>query len=137
MAFETPHRLTGALADIRDTLGDRRIAVCRELTKLHEEVFRGTVSEAETHFAEPRGEFTLVVEGGVEAPEAPAGQEERARDLLAQQRADGARAREAVAYVAEASGLSKRAVYRLWLDAKVHARGKRGSRRTKEPDDRR
>ena len=44
-------------------MGDRKIAVCRELTKLHEEIYRGTVSQAITHFTAPKGEFTLVIEG--------------------------------------------------------------------------
>lgn len=63
VAFESPHRLVAALRDIADTLGQRRMAVCREMTKLHEEIFRGTVSEAIEHFQRPRGEFTLVIEG--------------------------------------------------------------------------
>jgi len=116
VAFETPHRLKAALRDILDTVGERRIAVCRELTKLHEEVFRGTVSEAIEHFPEPRGEFTLVVEGrGDELPIGPDA-EERAVSLLAGLRAGGARAREAVAEVSQATGLPKRRVYGLWLE---------------------
>ena len=67
VAFESPHRLREALTDIQDILGDRRVSVCRELTKVHEEVFRGRVSQAMEHFAEPRGEFTLVVEGKTRA----------------------------------------------------------------------
>jgi 16S rRNA (cytidine1402-2'-O)-methyltransferase len=67
VAFEAPHRLKEALADIQDILGDRRVSVCRELTKVHEEVFRGRVSQAREHFAEPRGEFTLVIEGKTRA----------------------------------------------------------------------
>lgn len=63
VAFETPHRIISALGDISEVLGERRIAVCRELTKFHEEVFRGTVSEAIEHFSQPRGEFALVIEG--------------------------------------------------------------------------
>ncbi len=63
IALEAPHRLRAALGDILLTLGDRRIAVCRQLTKLHEEVFRGTINQALEHFMEPRGEFTLVIEG--------------------------------------------------------------------------
>ena len=61
--FESPHRVPASLQDILEILGDRRIAVCRELTKIHEEVFRGTLTQAVDHFTEPRGEFTLVVEG--------------------------------------------------------------------------
>ena len=61
--LETPHRLKEALTDILNTLGDRRIVVCRELTKLYEEIFRGTVSGAIAHFTAPRGEFALVIEG--------------------------------------------------------------------------
>ena len=59
--FEAPHRLQRSLADVREVLGDRPLAVLREATKLHEEVFRGSVSEAVEHFDRPRGEFTLVV----------------------------------------------------------------------------
>jgi len=67
VAFETPHRLREALSDIEESLGNRRISVCRELTKVHEEIFRGRVSQAREHFAEPRGEFTLVIEGKTRA----------------------------------------------------------------------
>lgn len=63
VAFEVPHRLVSALGDVSEVLGERRIAICRELTKLHEEVFRGTVSEAMEYFVNPKGEFTLVIEG--------------------------------------------------------------------------
>ncbi|MFC1911492.1 16S rRNA (cytidine(1402)-2'-O)-methyltransferase [Chloroflexota bacterium] len=67
VAFEAPHRLREALTDIGEILGDRRIAVCRELTKVHEEIFRGRVSQAREHFAQPRGEFSLVIEGKTRA----------------------------------------------------------------------
>ncbi|MEN8240724.1 MAG: 16S rRNA (cytidine(1402)-2'-O)-methyltransferase [Chloroflexota bacterium] len=63
--FETPHRMDEALQDLEEILGDRRIAVAGELTKLYEEIFRGKISEARQHFsAHPaRGEYTLVIEG--------------------------------------------------------------------------
>jgi 16S rRNA (cytidine1402-2'-O)-methyltransferase len=67
VAFETPHRLDEALSDIGEILGDRRLSVCRELTKVHEEIFRGRVSRARGHFVEPRGEFSLVIEGKTRA----------------------------------------------------------------------
>ncbi|MBI5135959.1 MAG: 16S rRNA (cytidine(1402)-2'-O)-methyltransferase [Nitrospirae bacterium] len=63
--YESPHRLLKCLADLADVLGERNVAVCRELTKQHEEIFRGTLAEAHAHFTQGtvRGEFTLVVEG--------------------------------------------------------------------------
>jgi len=67
VAFETRHRLGEALSDIEGILGDRRLSVCRELTKVHEEIFRSRVSQVREHFAEPRGEFTLVIEGKTRA----------------------------------------------------------------------
>ncbi|MFW6118322.1 MAG: 16S rRNA (cytidine(1402)-2'-O)-methyltransferase [Chloroflexota bacterium] len=67
VAFETPHRLREALSDIEEILGNRRLSVCRELTKVHEEIFRGRVSQAREYFAEPRGEFSLVIEGKTRA----------------------------------------------------------------------
>jgi 16S rRNA (cytidine1402-2'-O)-methyltransferase len=67
VAFETPRRLREALSDIEETLGNRRISVCRELTKVHEEIFRGRVSQVREHFTEPRGEFSLVIEGKTRA----------------------------------------------------------------------
>jgi 16S rRNA (cytidine1402-2'-O)-methyltransferase len=63
VAFEAPHRLGDALSDIEEILGNRRLSVCRELTKVHEEIFRGRVSQAREHFVEPRGEFSLIIEG--------------------------------------------------------------------------
>jgi len=63
--LESPHRLLAGLADLESSLGDRQIAVARELTKLHEQIWRGTLSAARLYFTanEPRGEFTLVVTG--------------------------------------------------------------------------
>lgn len=66
--YEAPQKLRNTLNDLLEHLGDRRIALCRELTKLHEEVQRGTVSEMIAHYQEkdPRGEYVLVVEGATE-----------------------------------------------------------------------
>jgi len=113
IALEAPHRLLAALGDILLTLGNRRIAVCRELTKLHEEVFRGTVSGAIEHFTVPRGEFTLVIEGRG-ADEKPRLTGEVARRLREMYRA-GVTAKEAVAAVAGETGLSKKELYKTWL----------------------
>ena len=113
VAFETPHRLVAALADILETLGDRRIAVCRELTKMHEEVFRGSISDAIAHFAQPRGEFTLVIEGADELM--PEVSEEDARRVLAGLKERGLTARDAIAQATDATGLSRRELYSIWL----------------------
>jgi 16S rRNA (cytidine1402-2'-O)-methyltransferase len=114
--FEAPHRLTAALKDILEILGDRRIAVCRELTKLHEEVFRGTVSGAIEHFTAPRGEFTLIIEGN-QQPERPqlTGEIEK---RLKQMKRKGVGAKEAVARLAAETGLSRKELYQAWLELK-------------------
>lgn len=58
--YESPHRLIQSLENIKQVKGDIHIVVCRELTKIHEEIFRGTISGALTHFTNPKGEFVLV-----------------------------------------------------------------------------
>ena len=116
VTFESPHRLRRSLKDMLAMLGDRRIAVCREMTKLHEEVFRGSISDARAYFEHPKGEFTLVVEGGAQSDSDDADMEALARTLLEEMRADGAGARHAVAHAIAVTGLSRRRVYTLWLD---------------------
>jgi 16S rRNA (cytidine1402-2'-O)-methyltransferase len=63
ICFESPYRVIDSLAAMLEVLGDRNVAVCREMTKLHEEVFRGPLSSAVKHFQKPRGEFTIVIQG--------------------------------------------------------------------------
>ena len=116
ISFESPRRLQQSLIDILATVGDRRIAVCREMTKLHEEVFRGTVSEALEHFEHPRGEFTLVLEGKATGKQDDTDAKELALSLLDGLRVQGAGARRAVEHVTAVTGLSRRQVYRMWLD---------------------
>jgi 16S rRNA (cytidine1402-2'-O)-methyltransferase len=113
MALEAPHRLTAALEDIFNALGDRRIAVCREMTKIHEEIYRGKVSEAIEHFANPRGEFTLVIEGrGVkEKPKMSDNVEKQLQKLYLA----GATAKEAVSAVAGETGLKRKELYQTWI----------------------
>ena len=113
VAFETPHRLTAALGDILETLGDRRVAVCREMTKLHEEIYRGSVSDALAHFAKPRGEFTLVIEGASSAPKLECDYDTDA--LLAEAKRHGMSARDAIAEAGALTGLSRRELYSRWL----------------------
>ena len=115
--FEAPHRLRATLEDIAAILGDRPIAVCRELTKLHEEVFRGTPSEALAHFATPRGEFVLVIAGT--APEPPPEDDaDSIRRFLSQRRAAGVGSRDAVAEAASRFGIPRNRAYQYWLETR-------------------
>jgi 16S rRNA (cytidine1402-2'-O)-methyltransferase len=113
VCLETPHRLRAALEDILLVLGDRPVAVCRQLTKLHEEVFRGTVSGALKHFEKPRGEFVLVITGKTseEKPQLT----EAITEKLAGMHRSGQTARQAVTELAGETGLSKKELYRAWL----------------------
>ena len=117
VVFEAPHRLRASLVDLAEILGDGRlVVVCRELTKLFEEVYHGTLVEASAHFSAPRGEFTLVIGGadvplkGRDAPLQPEVEEE-----LRQLKAQGLSAKESVAAVTRKHGLSRRRVYATWL----------------------
>jgi 16S rRNA (cytidine1402-2'-O)-methyltransferase len=112
--LEAPHRVQDSLQDILDVLGDRRIAACRELTKMHEEIFRGNVSEAIKHFAAPIGEFTLVVEGN--KAESPKELTTEISQKLHELRASGVSAKEAIAAVSAETGLTKRELYKAWLE---------------------
>ena len=115
IAFETPHRLLESLEDLAAILGDRPLALCREMTKLHEEIWRGTVSQAQAAFAqhEPRGEFTLVI-GGVREEE-QRWYEDEVREALQDLLDKGVRRPDAAKRVAELSGWDRGAVYRLGL----------------------
>ncbi|MFC1984439.1 16S rRNA (cytidine(1402)-2'-O)-methyltransferase [Chloroflexota bacterium] len=113
VALESPRRLLAALNDMLLILGDRRVAVCRELTKIYEEVFRETISQAIKHFAEPKGEFTLVFEGKKKRDK-PQLTEDFERQLH-RMRSSGMAAKEAIAKVAGETGLSRKELYQAWL----------------------
>lgn len=124
--YEAPHRLHALLDDLLAVLGDRQMVAARELTKLHEEWLRGTISSIRAHYttANPRGEYTLVI-AGVDVSQAGMDQqseqdqrppEEIARERLRALIEQGMRTREAASQVAQALGLAKRDVYRLALD---------------------
>ena len=115
--YEAPHRIKEVLKDIEEAWGDREITLARELTKLHEEFFRGTLATAREFLEskEPRGEFVLVI--GAPPPEekaAPTGDPlDKVRMLMAQ----GAQKKEALAAVSREYGLPKRELYnRLILE---------------------
>ena len=113
--LEAPHRLLLALQDLQAVLGDRPIAVARELTKLHEEIFRGSLSQALAHFsAQPaRGEITLVIAGNKAQP---AWTEEQVLSQLEQLISEGNSASQCAAEMADRSGWPRRKLYRLVMD---------------------
>ena len=109
--FEAPHRLAGTLADLAEAFGaERPAAVCRELTKTHEEIRRGTLGElADWATGEVRGEITVVI-GGAEAGPPDVGPEELAAAVVEREAAGEAR-KDAIAAVARARGVPKRDVF--------------------------
>lgn len=114
VAYESPHRLLETLTEIEATLGNRRVAVARELTKLFEEIYRGPASEAHAHFAAKgvAGEITLVIAGAASQP-TEKWPENRVREKLAELIATGLKRKEAAKHVAQLSGWNTRDVYDL------------------------
>lgn len=115
IVYESPHRIVRTLSDLAVVCGaERRVAVARELTKLHEEVWRGTAADAAAHFGanEPIGEFVVVIEGA--APAAPADDEQIARAVDAALAA-GMSVRDAADHVAERLDVPRRSAYRIAL----------------------
>ena len=111
--YEAPHKLRATLADLRDTFGpQRRISLCRELTKLHEEVVRTTLGEAAERYESlpPKGEFVLVVEGAPEAEPARPSLEEGVRRVL-ELREQGLSMKDAARQAAAETGLGKNELY--------------------------
>ena len=115
--YEAPHRLQETLRDLAELAPERQVVVARELTKLHEEVLRGTAAQVLEAIGEgkPRGEFVVIVAPGEEgeAPPLP----ELAGEVAGLV-ADGLPAREAVRAVAQKHGVSQREVYSAWLERK-------------------
>jgi 16S rRNA (cytidine1402-2'-O)-methyltransferase len=112
--YEAPHRLLDTLSDMVDCFGgDRQIVIARELTKLHEEIWRGSLDEAAATFSErePRGEITLVVSGASGQPEQWT--EEDVREALAARLTQGESRSAAARAVAKQSGWPRREIYNL------------------------
>jgi 16S rRNA (cytidine1402-2'-O)-methyltransferase len=113
--YEAPHRVARTVHDLVEACGpDRRVALCRELTKLHEEVWRGTLASAAEHLAkgDPIGEFVVVLGG---APEVPPPSDDEIVTLLREALDSGMSKRDAAAHVAASTGRAKRDVYSLAL----------------------
>ena len=117
--YEAPHKLLQTLGDLCGVFGEeRQVALCREMTKLHEEVIRCTLGEARARFteSEPRGEFVLVVAGAPEEEKADDGEGALARAL--ELAATGLSARDAVRQAAEEYSVSRSALYRTFQQAR-------------------
>lgn len=120
--YEAPHRLLNTLEYLKENLGDRKIAVCRELTKLHEEIYRGRISESIEFFVEnrPRGEFVLVIEGKSDE-DIKAEREALWSDLSIEEHLikvieSGVDKKEAIKLVAKERGLAKKEVYKYSMN---------------------
>ena len=111
--YEAPHKLLATLSDFSAAFGgSRRISLCRELTKLHEEIYRTTINEALAHYQSqpPRGEFVLVVEGA-QPPEVPEYTLEDAVSMVLAQMEAGLSRKDAARAVAAQTGFSKNTLY--------------------------
>ena len=113
--YEAPHKLRKTLSDLKEAFGDdRRISLCRELTKLHEEVLPFSLSEAVRYYEEhdPKGEYVLILEGRPEESD-PILSEEEALALVAKYRAEGRSLKESCKLASSQSGYSKNELYTL------------------------
>lgn len=112
IVFESPRRLRDTLQDIADTVPDAQLVVGRELTKLHEQIWRGTPAEAIEEFTEPRGEFTIIFtppDQGVQP-----WTDDDVAEALAEAASQGASRSQAARFVAQQSGRPRRDIYALW-----------------------
>ena len=125
IAYEAPHRLERTLEDVAEILGDRVICVARELTKMYEEFFRGTLAEARAYFREhtPRGEFTLVIAGApaFDRKTRDVWDDARVRAAVRALMATGVARTQAVKQVAQQAGRERREVYRLAMTSAPEA----------------
>ena len=110
--YEAPHKLRTTLQDLYDAFGDRPLALCRELTKIHEETVRTTLARAVDHYRDntPKGEYVLVLAGARPEPAEAISLEEGVA-LVLRRREEGLRLKDAVREVAEATGLNKNELY--------------------------
>ena len=112
--LDTPHRVLDSLRDLEAALGDRRMAVARELTKLHEEIWRGSIHQAREHFREPRGEFVLVIEGAIGGGH-ERWSEQQMLNAIREQLRGGETASDLAAKLTEVSGWRRRDIYALTI----------------------
>ncbi|MBO5574797.1 MAG: 16S rRNA (cytidine(1402)-2'-O)-methyltransferase [Ruminococcus sp.] len=118
--YEAPHKLLNTLEDMLEFFGDRKISLCRELTKLHEEVIRTTLSQAVEMYksVKPKGEFVLVIEGARESELVKAETMEQALEQVKSLMQKGMRGADACKEIARATGFSKGELYTKLLEEK-------------------
>lgn len=116
--YEAPHRLVKTLEDLAAVIPQRAIAVCRELTKQHEEVYRGTVGEAYQHYAAEgaKGEITVVLAGNSETAESPSVDCSQVKQRLQELLDDGASTKDAVKIVIKETNIRRNIAYRLAME---------------------
>lgn len=117
--YEAPHKLRATLSDLLKYWGDRRISLCREITKLNEEILRTTIDKAVELYetTDPRGEYVLVVEGAKDAPAAQDGYPEDPQQHVQALMESGMDRMDAIKSAAKERGMSKGAFYKLLLGA--------------------
>jgi len=119
--YEAPHHLKKTLEELREALGERRVSICRELTKKYETVFCSTLSGACAYYQEhePRGEFVLVIEGKslaeIQEERRQSWTEMPVEEHMAHYEAQGIARKEAMKLVAKDRGVSKREIYGMLL----------------------
>lgn len=124
IVYEAPHRLVRTLTELRETLGNRRLTICRELTKKYEEAYRTTFDEALARYEaeEPKGECVLVIEGkSIEQKKeelAKSWEEMEIEEHMAYYENQGIDRKEAMRMVAKDRGMSKRDVYQYLMERK-------------------
>lgn len=124
--YEAPHKLRSTLSDLRKTFGDdRRISLCRELTKLHEEVLRFSLKEAEEYYfsQDPRGEYVLILNGAEKTAEAVS-DEADILSLVHRLMDGGMTKKDAIRQAADQTGMAKNAVYELVIGEESSGKGR-------------
>ncbi|MDU7111154.1 MAG: 16S rRNA (cytidine(1402)-2'-O)-methyltransferase, partial [Clostridium perfringens] len=121
--YESPYRILDTIDTLKEGLGNRKVAICRELTKLHEEIFRGTLEEAKIHFEEnaPKGEFVCVISGKTDKEI----EEENTSKWISMSIEEhiihyidneGMKKKDAIKQVAKDRGVAKSEIYKFSLD---------------------
>ena len=116
--FESPHRLGNCLEDMKKVLGDRLVVICRELTKLHEEIFRGDITQAQQYFANPIGEFTIIIRNEVDDIVKNIDQNtlNLAEELMIKLKQRGLTSKDVIPYLSKLSKIPRKTLYARWSD---------------------